>query len=122
MSLHIEKLKYYASLISFLNEDKYKRFYCYLVGKTRPDITDTNYVYTTDYEGLFTTNPEMRISCKDTIFEGGKPYKTLNSSMYYEICTYNKFLKDCYFLYHPFFKELKVKIDALEKYIPEDKR
>ena len=122
LSFHTEGIKHYAKLISYLNP-QYKRFYCFLVGK---ELKGNLSSYTTTYDGKgkFMMEPKMFIDLKEKDKYGDDiiTSKELGSSMYYEICTYNKFLKDCYFLYHPFFKELKVKIDALEKYIPEDKR
>jgi hypothetical protein len=113
LSMYIHQPQYYARLISYLNDKKYKRFYCYLIGSDLPALADLN--LTVDKQGRFKTESKMKV----TLFENNEQEdKELNSSMYFEVCTYNKFLKDCYVQLHPYFEKIGRKIDALEKFIP----
>lgn len=116
LSQHTEKLKYYASLISSLHKD-YKRFYCYLIGNEIDVIADYN--LTIDKRGYFDTK-DLKIRKKQT--DGSIEEENLNSKMYYEICEYNKFLKDCYFQHLPFFEQIKRRIVELDTFLPEKYR
>ena len=114
LSLYIYQPQYYAQLISYLTNKKYKRFYCYLIGSSLPAITDLT--LTADKQGRFKTENNMKISILEN---NEQDDKELGTSMYFEVCTYNKFLKDCYMQHKPFFKEIGKNIEQLDKYIPK---
>ena len=112
----IQKPKLYASLLGY--KTKYKFIYCYLIGSENPTrnddgLNDSTWVRTIDGLGFFST-PQLVLE------DANKKDITLNDvKCYYEVCNYNKFLKDCYMQHHPFFEKIGKKIEALDKYIPK---
>jgi hypothetical protein len=115
LSFHIEKIKLYGALISFISKQKYRNIYGYLIGKDKPTLTDRFYKEDFDNMGYsFTTELALleqgktkRTDLSDTTFYGG-------------ILEYNKFLKDCYMQHYPFFEKIGKNIEALDKYIPQE--
>lgn len=112
---HTEKIKYYASLIAFLSKNKYRRFYCYLLGSQSP-ILNHPYKLTADKKGYFDTGD---LFLRKRNISGEIEEESTNAKFYYEICEYNKFLKDCYFQHLEFFRKIGKKIERLEQYLPE---
>ncbi len=112
---HTEKIKYYASLIAFLSKNKYRRFYCYLLGSQSP-ILNHPYKLTADRKGYFDTGD---LFLRKRNISGEIEEESTNAKFYYEVCEYNKFLKDCYFQHLEFFRKIGKKIERLEQYLPE---
>ncbi len=112
---HTEKIKYYASLIAFLNKNKYKKFYCYLIGSQLPILNDP-YLLTADRKGYFNTS-DLKLRKRSN--KGEIEEESTNAKVYYEVCEYDKFLKDCYFQHLEFFRAIGKKIEKLEAFLPE---
>ncbi len=118
---HTEKIKYYASLIAFVSKNKqqkYKRFYCYLIGSKLP-ILNRPYFLTADRKGYFYTDD---LAMRKRNIRNEIEEELTNSKIYYEICEYDKFLKDCYLQHLEFFRAIGKKIEKLENFLPEKLR
>jgi len=115
LSYHIEKIKFYAALISFISKQKYRNIYGYLLGSTVPKLNDR--AYKQNYGGMgYSYIAELGIFEEE---RNGKRTDLSETIFYGEICEYNKFLKDCYFQHLEFFKAIGKKIENLEKFLPE---